>query len=46
MKIQPIRGTHDFFGDKLLKYKKIEKIVNDAASIYDFNEIESNVRCR
>ena len=39
MKIQPVRGTHDFFGDKLLKYKKIEKVVNETARIYDFNEI-------
>jgi len=42
MKIQPIkpvRGTHDLFGEQLLKYKKIEKLINKLAKIYDFNEI-------
>ena len=39
MKIQPVRGTHDLFGDQLLKYKKIQDIVNKYAKLYDFNEI-------
>jgi histidyl-tRNA synthetase len=39
MKIQPIRGTHDLYGDKLRKYKKVEKTINSYAKIYDFNEI-------
>ena len=39
MKIQPVRGTHDLYGDKLTKYKKIEKTINNFAKIYDFNEI-------
>ena len=39
MKIQPIRGTHDIYGDKLLKYRKVEDVVKDFASIYAFNEI-------
>ena len=39
MKIQPIRGTHDLYGDDLLKYNKIVKTVNKFAAIYDFNEL-------
>jgi len=39
MKIQPIRGTHDIFGEEIFKYKNFEKLVNKFAQIYDFNEI-------
>ena len=39
MKIQPVRGTHDLYGEQLLKYKKIEGIVKAQASIYDFAEL-------
>ena len=39
MKIQPARGTHDLFGDDLAKYKKILKIVDKYAEIYDFKEL-------
>ena len=39
MKIQPIRGTHDLFGDEISKYRKLEKEVNNLATINDFNEI-------
>lgn len=39
MKIQPIRGTHDLFGEQLFKYRKIERIVQNHANIYDFIEI-------
>ena len=39
MKIQPVRGTHDLFGEQLQRYKKIEKLVNHFANIYDFSEI-------
>ena len=39
MKIQPIRGTHDLFGDEIYKYRKLEKEVNNLATINDFNEI-------
>ena len=28
MKIQPVRGTHDLYGEQLSKYRIIEKIVN------------------
>ena len=39
MKVQPVRGTHDIYGQDLLKFKHLETIVNKYANIYDFNEI-------
>ena len=39
MKIQPVRGTHDLFGEQLLKYKKVEEIIKKIANIYSFEEI-------
>jgi len=39
MKVQPVRGTHDIYGQDLLKYKYLEKIVSKYANIYDFEEI-------
>ena len=39
MKIQEIRGTHDLFGQQLLRFKRLEKIVNNIATLYDFEEI-------
>ena len=39
MKVQPVRGTHDIYGQDLLKYKHLEAIVSKYANIYDFNEI-------
>ncbi len=39
MKIQSIRGTHDLYDEQILKYRKIEKVVNDLAKLYDFDEI-------
>ena len=39
MKIQPVRGTHDLYGDQLSKYRKIEEIVQNLANIYDFEEV-------
>ena len=39
MKIQPIRGTHDLFGDELIKYETVKKEVNNFSKIFGFNEI-------
>ena len=39
MKFKPIRGTHDIFGQEVLKYNKINKIINKFSDIYGFNEI-------
>ena len=39
MKVQALRGTHDIYGQDLLKYKQLKEVVNKYANIYDFNEI-------
>ena len=39
MKIQPIRGTHDIFGNDLLLYKNIENTIENFAEIYDYKQI-------
>lgn len=39
MKVQAVRGTHDIYGQDLLKYKQLKEIVSKYADIYDFNEI-------
>jgi histidyl-tRNA synthetase len=39
MKIQPIRGTHDLYGEQLSKYRILEKIVQTNANIYDFFDV-------
>ncbi len=39
MKIQPVRGTHDIFGNDLLLYTNIEKIIDNFAEIYDYKKI-------
>ena len=39
MKIQPVRGTHDIYGQDLLKFRHLEAVVSEYANIYDFNEI-------
>jgi histidyl-tRNA synthetase len=36
MKIQPIRGTHDLYGEELHKFTKIEKVVK-----YYFDTLET-----
>ena len=33
MKIQPIRGTHDIFGEDLLLYKFIENLISTFAEV-------------
>lgn len=39
MKIQPVRGTHDIYGEDLLSYKFIEKTISKLAEVYDYKEI-------
>ena len=39
MKIQPIRGTHDIFGNDLILYKNIENKIENFAEIYDYKQI-------
>ena len=39
MKTQPVRGTHDLYGDNIEKYNRIQKTIKMFAKKYDFNEI-------
>ena len=39
MKIQPVRGTHDFHGVELEKFNIVEKIIKGTANDFGFNEI-------
>ena len=39
MKITPIRGTHDFFGQQVLKYRAIQDLISHYSTIYNFEEI-------
>ena len=38
MKIMPVRGTHDFFGQQVLKYRAIQDLISHYSSIYNFEE--------
>ena len=39
MKINPIRGTHDLFGDELRKFNRVVSEVKDTAKKFGFNEL-------
>ncbi len=39
MKIAPVRGTHDFFGQQVLKYRAIQDMISHYSKIYNFKEI-------
>ncbi|MDC0192059.1 histidine--tRNA ligase [Alphaproteobacteria bacterium] len=39
MKITPVRGTHDFFGQQVLKYRAIQDMISHYSKIYNFEEI-------
>ena len=39
MKIKPIRGTHDLFGEEIKKFNKVISEVKDNARKFGFNEI-------
>jgi histidyl-tRNA synthetase len=39
MKPQPVRGTHDIYGNDLEKFNVIEKSIKDSANSFGFNEI-------
>jgi len=41
--IQTVRGTHDLFGNNLLLYKYIRKIISEMANNYDYEEIETPI---
>ena len=39
MRINPIRGTHDLFGDELRKFNRVVSEVKDTAKKFGFNEL-------
>ena len=39
MKPQPVRGTHDIYGNDLEKFNIIEKLIKVSANSFGFNEI-------
>ena len=39
MKITPVRGTHDFFGQQVLKYRAIQDLISHYSRIDNFEEI-------
>ena len=41
MKIKPIRGTHDLFGEEIKKFNKIISEVKDKARKFGFNELDN-----
>ncbi|PPR47200.1 MAG: Histidine--tRNA ligase [Alphaproteobacteria bacterium MarineAlpha5_Bin9] len=41
--IQPARGTHDYYGDKINLYNRIRSIISKIAKIYDFKEIQTPI---
>ena len=47
MKLRSVRGTHDLYGDEILKYKFIEKIVSKIANLnffIDYKHQSSNLQ--
>ena len=41
--IQTVRGTHDLFGNNLLLYKYVKKIISEMADNYDYEEIKTPI---
>ncbi len=43
MKQRPVRGTHDIFGNEILKFNKITQCVRDIADRSSFNELKTPI---
>ena len=43
MKIRPVRGTHDIFGNEIEKHNKIKKIVSSIAELNGFKELTTPI---
>jgi len=43
MKIRPVRGTHDLFGDDIIKYTEIERLVKEFAKLNSFRELRTPI---
>ena len=43
MKLRPVRGTHDIFGEEISKFNQISKVVSKNAKLKDFREIQTPI---
>ena len=43
MKLRPVRGTHDLFGEEIKKFNIIKDIVSKIAKLNSFNEFQSPI---
>ena len=43
MKLRPVRGTHDLFGEEIKKYNKIQRIVSNYAELNNFLELKTPI---
>ncbi len=43
MKIRPVRGTHDLYGDEIKKFNLIKNIVSQNAELQSFNELQTPI---
>ena len=43
MKLRPVRGTHDIFGEEINKFNQISKVVSKNAKLKDFREIQTPI---
>ncbi len=43
MKLRSVRGTHDLYGDNILKLNEIEKIVSEKAELYSFKKLQTPI---
>ena len=43
MKFNPIRGTHDLFGEELQKFNLIQSEVHSLAKKFNFDEIQTPI---
>ncbi len=43
MKLRPVRGTHDIYGEEISKFNQISKVVSKNAKLKDFREIQTPI---
>ena len=43
MKLRPVRGTHDLYGNNIKKYNNIFKTVSELAKLFSFSEIQTPI---
>ena len=40
MKLRPVRGTHDLYGNNIKKYNNIFETVSELAKLFSFSEFK------